>query len=599
VEPEPRRPRREAGWLLVLALAALLPRLAYVTTFPHRQFLDFRTQVEFAQEWNERPFAAGSVRWANIGPGVAIALAPVLRAVPAPPLDVARLATAIVTALAALLPFLLWRGVCGLATRVIASALLALWPGHIVFSGVVAQDNWVLPPAIALACLAIRTLRGAPSAHPAVVAFLYVAAIAIRPDMLVVLCPLVLAAAGLLRCEWRPRAVAATVIAIAIGLVLLAGLRWAGSGRFRVSPEHAGLATLGAFIPGAGVSWAATKPYFAAVAPNIVESDVEMRRAAPALVWRELRRRPAFHAVRSFASTAVSIVSTDTEGLFWSLGFDGALPEPTAARAALFVARVQRPIAWSTALALAVILAAIGIAILRRDAPVLVIASAMALKVGVHCFVNAQGRYYVPVLALGMLIVALTVEDARRRRLGGRDLLVLAPCLVLVLGLRGAAARAEAYVITHQEQLTYRFTLRDPGYAAHLDCVVREGLVSLLWAGQARAGIRLLDIEPRSGESAAAECEARTDREGPVFLMVSDSFAAGGFPDRIVQTVTIEGREVLRRDAAAEANTWARVPLGTLRPGDRRHVVVRMTAGAALPGPRWGNVNTEIRIATE
>jgi hypothetical protein len=65
-----------------------------------------------------------------------------------------------------------------------------------------------------------------------------------------------------------------------------------------------------------------------------------------------------------------------------------------------------------------------------------------------------------------------------------------------------------------------------------------------------------------------------------------------------VQSVTVDGRDALRRDVAdEEANTWARVPLGTVRPGERRRVVVRMTAGNVEPGWRWGNVNTEIRIA--
>jgi hypothetical protein len=67
-----------------------------------------------------------------------------------------------------------------------------------------------------------------------------------------------------------------SIVTAALGLVVLGGLRWAGSGRFAVTPAHAGLATLGAFIPGAGVGWAPPNAYFAAVAPHLVASDTEM-----------------------------------------------------------------------------------------------------------------------------------------------------------------------------------------------------------------------------------------------------------------------------------------------------------------------------------
>ena len=153
-------------------------------------------------------------------------------------------------------------------------------------------------------------------------------------------------------------------------------------------------------------------------------------------------------------------------------------------------------------------------------------------------------------------------------------------------------------MIRHEEQLTYRFTLRDPERVARLDCVVREGLVNLLWASQARAAIRLLHLEPSPGDSATAECEAEATRESALDVLVTDSYHPGGFAGRLVQSVTVDGREVLRRDVAAEADdTWSRAPLGTLRPGERRRVVVRMTAQDLDPGWQWGSVNTEFRIA--
>jgi hypothetical protein len=600
LDPDPRTVRREAAWLLCLAVLALAPRLAYVTAFPHRQFLDFRSQVEFAEEFNDRAFAAGSGRWANVGPGLALGLSVVLRAVPGPPLDVARDTTAILTGLTALLPFVLWRGALSLRARVTASLLLALWPGHIVFSGVVSQDNWVLPPAIALAALAVRTLARGDAGHPVVAPILYCVAGAVRPDMFIVLLPLLVPAAGLFRPlrEWRPRAVMLFIATMTLGLVVLGGCRWAGSGRFRLTPSHAGIGTLGAYIPGAGVAWAPTNAYFAAAAPQLVPSDTEMRRAAWGFVWRELRRRPAFHLVRSFANTATSLLSSDTEGLFWSVGFDNALPDAIRPRAERFAAKVQGPIAWSTTLALSLCLGAAFLAVRRRLWPILLIVMAVAVKIAVHAVVAAQGRYFVVVLAFAFLVIALAVEEAQRRPLGWGAAGAVALALALVLGLRVAGEKAVAHVISHQEQLTYRFTLRDPGRAARMDCVVRQGLVSLLWASQARAAIRLLDIEPARGDSAVAECDVESLRESAVDVLVSDSYRPGGFPGRIVQSVTVDGRDALRRDVAdEEANTWARIPLGTLRPGERRRVVFRMTAGNVEAGWLWGSVNTELRIA--
>ena len=49
-----------------------------------------------------------------------------------------------VTGLTPLLPFLLWRPILTFRWRMAAGLALALWPGQIFFSGVVAQDNWVL-----------------------------------------------------------------------------------------------------------------------------------------------------------------------------------------------------------------------------------------------------------------------------------------------------------------------------------------------------------------------------------------------------------------------------------------------------------------------
>jgi hypothetical protein len=592
--------RRDAVWLGLLAAVALVPRLAFVRAFEARQFQDFQVQVNFAQAYLDRPFASGYMGWSMFSPGLPLFMAAVLRLVPGPPEEVARYTMAVLTALTALLPFLLWRGVVGLPARVTASLLLALWPGHILFSGVVAQDNGVLPPAIALAALAVRTLIRREEAYPIASALLYGAAVAVRGEMLLVLVPLVLPAAGLLRPprQWPALRLAAAGATLALALVALGVLRWAGSGEFGLTPPHSGYTAVGSYVPGAGVSWAVPKTYFAAAAPHLMESEPEMLRAGWGVVRREIRRRPGFHAVRAFASAATAVLRSDVDSLWWSIGFGGAVPDPDRPRVVRFISRVQGPVARASVVALSLWAGALILALRWRHRPILALSAAMALKVAVHAVLAVQTRYFVVVMAFALLAIALAIEEVPRRP-PGWSVAALVAGFALVLGVRAAAARAEAWVLDNQEQLTYHFTLRDPARAAQLDCQVREGVVALLWAHQARAAIRLLRLEPRAGESATADCQARALREAPLELRVTDAYLEGGFPDRLVQTVTVDGEPRLRRDVAAVAGrSWGAVPLGTLRPGERRHVVVSMTARHPDRGFRWGGVNTEIWIET-
>jgi hypothetical protein len=233
-----------------------------------------------------------------------------------------------------------------------------------------------------------------------------------------------------------------------------------------------------------------------------------------------------------------------------------------------------------------------------RSWPILALSAAMALKVAVHGVLAVQPRYFVVVMAFALMVIALAVEEVPRRP-PGWSVAALFMGFALVLGARAAAGKAEAWVLDNEEQLTYRFTLRDPGRAAQLSCVVREGLVALLWMHNARVAIRLLHVEPRPGESVAAECEAQVSRPTTVDVGVGDTYVEGGFPGRLVQTVTVDGEERLRRDVAAEAGrTRGLVPLGAMQRGERRQVVVRMTARHPDAGFRWGGVNTEIWIET-
>jgi len=159
-------------------------------------------------------------------------LSVLFRVFPGGEITVARTATAVATGLVPLLPWLLWRGVVRRRIRLLAGAMLALWPGGIFFSGAIAQDNWVLLPAIALASLAVRRLCDPlDDGHPVASGLLLGFAIAIRQEMALVLLPAALAA-GASRRSWRRKAPALAMVFVAF-LLLLAAQRLAATGRFQ------------------------------------------------------------------------------------------------------------------------------------------------------------------------------------------------------------------------------------------------------------------------------------------------------------------------------------------------------------------------------
>ena len=202
-----------------LAVAALLIlgvglRLAVVLDFPTIAFSDFRALLDFGLEMR-RSWAPGTWHWIQFNPGLAMALSVVFAIFPDPE-TAARHATAGLTGLLPLLPFLMWRPFLSLGWRFLAGLLLALWPGQVFFSGVVAQENWALAPTVALGALAVRVLRAPGTrARPLLSGFLLAAAAAVRQELLIVLIPAALAAAGLFRREeGRSRRTAAFALSV-------------------------------------------------------------------------------------------------------------------------------------------------------------------------------------------------------------------------------------------------------------------------------------------------------------------------------------------------------------------------------------------------
>ena len=236
-------------------------RLAFVAAFPTRPISDFRGLLDLALAVRDSSWTVPDHHWDLYSPGLPLILAALLRLFPGSPETVARIATATVCGLLPLLPFAIWRGALPLWVRSLAGGTLALWPGQVLFTSVVAQDNWVLLPTVALAALAARSLLERDAGHPLAAGLLYGLGVAIRQEMLVALLPLLLAAGGLgdgrgrRPRNLRIRNLGLLLLATVLPLLAIATHRSLATGRFALTSGHGGLAMLGSYVPGASADY--------------------------------------------------------------------------------------------------------------------------------------------------------------------------------------------------------------------------------------------------------------------------------------------------------------------------------------------------------
>lgn len=596
-----RPPWREGAALAFLLFLGIAPRLAFVTVFPVQPVSDFRALLDFGLWMRDRSPITGGFFWTNLSPGLPLLLSVLLRIVPDSPETVARLATAVVSGLVPVLPFLIWRGVLPLWVRMLAGTVLAVWPGQIIFSGVVAQDNWVLPPVVALGALAARSLIAPDRRAPVAAGLLYALGVSMRQEMLVVLLPLALAAAGFASRESRRwKAVAACALAAGLPLLLLAMQRQEATGRFTLSPGHSGTSILGSYVPGATANaWTDPVPFVAAVEPALLNDVEELRRQATRLALQEALRRPAFHAARILASTANFLVASETESFYWCLVAPEVLPPARHAQAQAFAAGAVGPIRTELTILQALFFAALFLA--WRNRAVLVLSLAVGLKIGLHAVTVAQGRYFLAATALQILVIALGCWEAARLGSLRRPVAALGAGAAVALALALLAPPALAWVRGRDVdmQRTYRFALKARGAGGTLDCVIERGRLAAILLHE-EATLETFQADPAPGETAAAACTLTGSANGaPLVVQVFDPYAPGGLPGRMVQSVKVDGAEVFTRDLAAEPGTgWSEVPLGPASPGASRQVVIQVAAVQPDPGASWGKAaNTRFRLA--
>jgi hypothetical protein len=583
----PGNPAREWADVLLLLVIGVGTRVGFALAFPTRPFFDFLQVVHFGTLLRDQGLFARGWYWSQFNPGLPVILAVLFRVFPGDPVAVARMATAVATGLCPVLPFLLWRSVLGPRWRRLAGLLLAVWPGQIFFSGAVALDNWVLPPAIALACLAVRTLLDPTErVHPLAAGALYAAALAIRQEMALVLLPAALAAVGVPRLTRKSLRNLAVLGGIA-GLVVVAigAQRRAATGHFRIGSEHGALGLFGTFVPGASLDgWVDARAYAAALDPSIADGSLWGSQAGMLrLTWSEARRRPAFHLLRIAAWVPRLALNADADNLVWSVGAARAQPADRRDRATKFRDRWDPILKAELALVQGLFVAAVVLGVRRRSLPILVLAASVLLKLLIHALISPVGRLAVPAIALELLAIplglALLAPRPRFERLRYAALAGATAILLLV----GTPALAD-FVMRHDSPVLPG--IRGFALRAGQDCEVRCELGSGAIVGLTPAWVRL---QAGGGASAASEA-ARLSCAPPVLAagesLILELFASTpgpASPDAAVFKVFIDGREAPAEAFSAGSSPDSRaVRIAGSTPPHVSNVMVELAA----PDPR-------------
>ena len=591
----------ELVWLVLILVVGLATRLVFIKSFPSRPISDFLNILDFSILFRDDWLARGAWEWYFFSPGLPLILSGILRFINRSPETIARWATALSTGLVPLLPFILWKDVFRLRTRVLAALLLALWPGQILFSSVLAQDNWIIFPTVALSVLAVRVLVMRRDGYPILAALLYAVTVAIRQEMLVALLPAAIIAILGGRPDKRIRnfIIGSSVIGVIFAFLILQR-GWA-TGRYALTTEHFGMSILGAYIPGAGMGWISPISYIDAVDPKLLdhgELSQELDRGALKLTVQEFLRRPGFQAIRIFGSTLTNIFEMDKQITWWSLGAEGVLPHPYR-KAALALTDGLAPILqFYPMMATALFLSSIFFALSQRYwlkwiSPIL---ATILLKIGIHAVIVSQPRYFLVVVALELLTFAMITEMSFKPRNWKISALSLILGILSVWALSSLTVQAQNYVLTHDEfpQLIYNFPLKPA--SGQVQCTMKQG--QLLFYDGDEASFELLNLEPQPNESAIVNCEVNSSQPQTFNLLVFDPYAPGGFPGRVEQIVSVNGKEALHHDMADEPGaSWLEIPLGKVGPQAALSFSVEMKAINPDPGWGWGRAtSTQFRV---
>lgn len=609
--------RLELTWFGLVAFFGVFSRLVFILVFPPQPVSDFFYILDFAQQFTRHVFAEGATAWQLFSPGTSFFLSLFLRLFPFPPEIVARNLTAVLTGLLPLIPFLLWKDVFSLRARVVTALLLALYPAQIIFSGVVAQDNWVLLPTVALGALAVRVVALKSSGSPFWAAALLVSAFFIRQEMLAVLLPVCLVVmAG---CEKRQVikniAKGALITALLLGLLVLQ--RGAATGRFSLTTAHLGGSILGSYVPGAEMSWLDPRVLVAARAPELLENDRYKERASD-LVWNEFLLRPGYHTVRVLFSPFLHIIGMENGSAYWGLTAPGALTDDRRPAALFFVERFLPGLRYFSHIVHILFLASLFFIILERKfAYTVALLAAIALKMGFHALIVSQARYFLVVYVLEVLIIGSLLDHLLSRRyfassfFSNRSLKTLnfrngftylALGLIAFVGIHQSTKYAENYLIRADENIRVTYQFPVPVSKTEIHCQVSAGrLLYFQHGNSSRPGKIVMDFrqaDPAPGSHVVLTCKTSVQATQPILMRIQDNYPTGNLPGRIIQVVTINAEEVYRHDIAATPGAgWHDIPLDGYPAGTPLEIQVTLLAENPDFGWAWGRAAiTEVQF---
>ena len=457
---------QELVWLILIMIAGLYPRLIFITSFPSRPISDFLNILDFSILLRDDWLAKNAWQWHFFSPGLPLLLSGILRFVHGSPEAIGRWATAFSTGLVPVLPYILWKDVFRLRTRIFAALLLALWPGQILFSSVLAQDNWIIFPTVALSVLAVRILVVKKDGSPILAALLYAVTVAIRQEMMIALLPATVIAILGGRAEKRIRNFFIGSLIVGVVFAALILQRGLATSRYTLTTEHFGTAILGAYIPGAGMGWIDPLQYVEETQPELLKNGPlgsELQRGALNLAWQEFLRRPTFHAIRIFGSALTNLFEMDQQILWWSLGAEEVLPNEYK-KDALTLMNTLAPIVQvyptivNMLFAYSIFFALSQRYLLKWISPIL---ATILLKFGIHAVMVSQPRYFLFIIALELLAFAIITEVSFKSRTWQISIRSLIIGVLSVLALSLLATQARNYVLTHDQlpQSTYLYPL--------------------------------------------------------------------------------------------------------------------------------------------
>jgi len=613
-----RAPGWPVWWLLgclLLVTASVGARVFLALRFPTIPDSDFKGVVAFADALATQGITTGGWYWNLFSQGTSTILSLVIVMVPSDPTTTARMTTAIMLGLLPLFPLLLLRNRVPWWGCFLAAAIIAFQPALVIFSSVVAQDNWVMLPVIPLACLVVRNLWGSRKGYPVWAALLWCVAGYIREEMFVAALPLAIAASWVptdsgLRLK-RTLAFAGTawLLLICIGMQ-----RHAATGNFALTTSHGGSSILGSYAPGAGFGWVDPQPFIAAKDPSLLDpSNRIVKQAPPAagggqageygasdiargqakLAIEEIMRRPGLHVVQRLGALYAAASDKDGTLEYWALTDPNVQGEVNRTAATSFATKMAPYVYWGLIALHVLFVGAVFVAIRERSALMLVLIGTILLKMGIHVLVAMQGRFLIVTDALEALVVTVAlVRMSQQPRAGiafvAGALAALATCLVS----SHYYDRVQSWVAVQEwnrDDLHYRFALRLPH--TEVDCHMDRGELTTL---NGDSVVFQLPREPRPGDFAEVVCTQPGGSQQGLQLDIHDGYAPGGLPDRIVQEAIVDGKTIQKHDIAAEPGAgWWSVEV----PSGGQAITVRIEAIAPDAGARWGDAGaTELRF---